>query len=61
MRQVTSPITLSCSCLLGGAAAPPKLVLQITVDVDPTLAAAVGAKPPSGTRGKVLVEVLEAP
>jgi predicted AlkP superfamily pyrophosphatase or phosphodiesterase len=30
-----------------------------TIDVAPTLAAVAGTKPPSGTRGKVLVEVLE--
>jgi hypothetical protein len=30
-----------------------------TVDVAPTLSAAAGTKPPSGTRGKVLVEVMK--
>jgi hypothetical protein len=30
-----------------------------TIDLAPTLSALVGAKPPSGSRGKVLVEVLE--
>ena len=39
---------------------PRKVFREIhTIDVAPTLAAVVGTKPPSGTRGKVLVEVLE--
>ena len=49
--------------IFAGAGLEPRKVFREvhTVDVAPTLAAAVGAKPPSGTRGKVLVEVLEAP
>ena len=44
----------------GAGLEPRKVFREIhTVDVAPTLSAAVGAKPPSGTRGKVLVEVLE--
>ena len=44
----------------GAGIGPRKVYREIhTVDVAPTLAAATGAKPPSGTRGKVLVEVLE--
>jgi arylsulfatase A-like enzyme len=39
---------------------PRKVFREVhTVDVAPTLSAAVGAKPPSGTRGKVLVEAVE--
>ena len=44
----------------GAGLEPRKVFREIhTVDVAPTLAAAVGAKPPSGTRGQVIVEVLE--
>ena len=44
----------------GAGLEPRKVYREIhTVDVAPTLAAAVGTKPPSGTRGKVLVEVME--
>lgn len=44
----------------GAELQPRKIYREIhTVDVAPTLAAAVNAKPPSGTRGQVLVEVLE--
>ena len=44
----------------GAGIGPRKVYREIhTVDVAPTLSAATGAKPPSGTRGKVLVEVLE--
>ena len=46
----------------GAGLAPRRVFREVhTVDVAPTLAAAVGAKPPSGTRGQVLVEVLEEP
>lgn len=39
---------------------PRKVFREVhTVDVAPTLSAAVGAKPPSGTRGQVLVEAVE--
>ena len=44
----------------GAGIEPRKVYREIhTVDVAPTLSAAAGTKPPSGTRGKVLVEVLE--
>ena len=44
----------------GAGLEPRKVFREIhTIDVAPTLAAVVGTKPPSGTRGKVLVEVLE--
>ena len=46
----------------GAGLEPQKIFREVhTVDVAPTLAAAVGTKPPSGTRGQVLVEVLEKP
>ena len=39
---------------------PRKVFREVhTVDVAPTLSAAVGTKPPSGTRGQVLVEAVE--
>ncbi len=49
--------------IFAGAGLEPRTVYREihTVDVAPTLAAAVGAKPPSGTRGHVLVEVVEEP
>lgn len=48
-------------CFAGAGLKPKKIYREIqTIDVAPTLAAAVGTKPPSGTRGKVLVEVLES-
>jgi len=44
----------------GGGTKPNKVYREIhTIDVAPTLAAVAGTKPPSGTRGKVLVEVME--
>ena len=44
----------------GAGINPQKVYREIhTIDVAPTLAAVAGTKPPSGTRGKVLVEVLE--
>ena len=44
----------------GGGIKPNKVYREIrTIDVAPTLAAVAGTKPPSGTRGKVLVEVME--
>jgi len=44
----------------GAGLEPRKVYREVhTVDVAPTLSAAVGAKPPSGSRGQVLVEVLE--
>jgi hypothetical protein len=44
----------------GGGIKPNKVYREIlTIDVAPTLAAVTGTKPPSGTRGKVLVEVME--
>jgi len=47
--------------IFAGAGLEPRRVFREihTIDVAPTLAAVVGTKPPSGTRGKVLVEVLE--
>ena len=45
----------------GAGLEPQKIYREIhTVDVAPTLAAIVGSKPPSGTRGKVLVEVMDS-
>lgn len=42
----------------GAGLKPQKIYREIhTIDVAPTLAAIAGSKPPSGTRGKVLVEV----
>ena len=44
----------------GARIEPQKVYREIhTIDVAPTLSAVAGTKPPSGTRGKVLVEVLE--
>ena len=44
----------------GAGIEPQKIYREIhTIDVAPTLSAVAGTKPPSGTRGKVLVEVLE--
>ena len=44
----------------GSGIEPQKVFREIhTIDVAPTLAAVAGTKPPSGTRGKVLVEVLK--
>jgi predicted AlkP superfamily pyrophosphatase or phosphodiesterase len=44
----------------GAGIEPQEIFREIhTIDVAPTLAAVAGTKPPSGTRGKVLVEVLE--
>jgi len=44
----------------GAGIEPQKVFREIhTIDVAPTLAAIAGTKPPSGTRGKVLVEVME--
>ena len=44
----------------GAGLEPQKIYREIhTVDVAPTLSATAGTKPPSGTRGKVLVEVLD--
>ncbi len=44
----------------GAGIKPEKVFREVhTIDVAPTLAAVAGTKPPSGTRGKVLVEVLE--
>jgi predicted AlkP superfamily pyrophosphatase or phosphodiesterase len=44
----------------GGSVRPRRIYREIeTVDVAPTLAALLGAKPPSGARGAPLVEVLE--
>ncbi len=44
----------------GAGIEPQKVYREIqTIDVAPTLAAIVGTKPPSGTRGEVLAEVLE--
>jgi len=44
----------------GAGIKPQKVFREVhTVDVAPTLAAVAGTKPPSGTRGEVLVEVLE--
>ena len=44
----------------GAGIEPRKVYREIhTIDVAPTLSAATGAKPPSGTRGKVLVEVVK--
>ena len=47
--------------IFAGAGVQPQRVHRAvhTVDVAPTLAAFLGIKPPSGSRGKVLVEVLE--
>jgi len=43
----------------GAGLEPQKIYKEIhTVDVAPTLAAIAGSKPPSGTRGKVLTEVM---
>ena len=42
----------------GAGIEPQKVYREIhTIDVAPTLAAVAGTKPPSGTRGEVLVEV----
>jgi len=44
----------------GAGLKPQKIYREIhTIDVAPTLAAIAGSKPPSGTRGKVLVEVMD--
>ena len=44
----------------GNGIKPNRVYREIrTIDVAPTLAAIAGTKPPSGTRGKVLVEVME--
>jgi len=44
----------------GAGLEPQKIYREIhTIDVAPTLAAIAGSKPPSGTRGKVLVEVMD--
>jgi predicted AlkP superfamily pyrophosphatase or phosphodiesterase len=44
----------------GGRLRPQRIYREIeTVDVAPTLAAVVGAKPPSGARGAPLIEVLQ--
>ena len=44
----------------GGSLKPRRIYREIeTVDVAPTLAAVVGAKPPSGARGAPLIEVLQ--
>jgi predicted AlkP superfamily pyrophosphatase or phosphodiesterase len=45
-----------------GAGIEPRKVYReiLTIDVAPTLAAVAGTKPPSGARGKVLVEVMES-
>jgi predicted AlkP superfamily pyrophosphatase or phosphodiesterase len=44
----------------GAGIKPQKVYREIhTIDVAPTLSAVAGTKPPSGTRGEVLVEVLE--
>ena len=44
----------------GGGLEPQKIYREVhTTDVAPTLAAIAGSKPPSGTRGKVLVEVMD--
>jgi hypothetical protein len=44
----------------GAGIGPRKVYREIhTIDLAPTLAAVAGTKPPSGTRGQVLAEVLE--
>ena len=46
----------------GAGLEPQKIYREIhTIDVAPTLSAFARTKPPSGSRGKVLVEVLEHP
>ena len=46
--------------VFAGAGVPAQLIYRrvYTVDVAPTLAAAVGTKPPSGATGTVLVEAV---